>query len=116
MDKIFIQNLKVQGVLGINPEERISPRTIIINIVIQTDTSAAAKTDSIENSVDYSSVVKDIKSLVKKAKRFTVEALAEDIASFCLQHPRVRKVTVKVEKPLAVNEADSVGVEIERSS
>jgi dihydroneopterin aldolase len=49
------------------------------------------------------------------ARRFTVEALAEDIANLTLNSPKVQKVTVRVEKPGAVTGAQSVGVEIERS-
>ncbi len=47
--------------------------------------------------------------------RFTLEALAEDIAQLCLEDPRVLKTTVRVEKPGAVRFSQSVGVEIERS-
>jgi FolB domain-containing protein len=64
--------------------------------------------------VDYSSLVKQIRALVDGARRFTVEALAEDIAGVCLRQQGVRRVTVRVEKPKAVIGAESVGVEIER--
>ena len=114
MDKILIQNLRVQGILGVNHWERTTLREIVVNVTLFTDTSRAAQSDDISDCVDYSQVAKEIRTLVEGARRFTVEALAEDIAVSCLSRPGVRKVTVRVEKPDAVKVAESVGVEIER--
>ena len=51
----------------------------------------------------------------ESAARFTVEALANDLAKICLAEKNVQRVLVRVEKPGAVRFAKSVGVEIERS-
>jgi dihydroneopterin aldolase len=59
-------------------------------------------------------VAKKIINHAENAKRYTLEALAEDIAQLCLVDPRVLKTTVRVEKPGAVRFSQSVGVEIER--
>jgi dihydroneopterin aldolase len=52
---------------------------------------------------------------VEGAQRYTVEALAADIAGLCLKEKGVESVRVRVEKPGAVRFSRSVGVEIERS-
>ena len=116
MDKILIQNLRVQGILGVNDWERTTPREIVVNVALFTDMRRAAQSDDIADCVDYSQVAKEIRALVEGARRFTVEALAEDIANLCLSRPGVQKVTVRVEKPGAVTDAESVGVEIERGN
>jgi FolB domain-containing protein len=114
MDKILIKDLRVHGILGVNDWERTTLREIVVNAILFTDTSRAALSDDIADCVDYSHVAKDIRALVEGARRFTVEALAEDIAALCLSKPGVRKVVVKVDKPGAIKDAESVGVEIER--
>jgi len=114
MDRILIQNLRVQGILGVNDWERTTLREIVVNVILFTDTHRAVQSDDIANCIDYSQVVKEIRSLIGETKRFTVEALAEDISSLCLKRLGVRKVTVRVEKPGAVKGTESVGVEIER--
>jgi len=114
MDIVFIRNLRVRGILGVHEWERQQPREILINVTLFTDTRRAAETDDIADCVDYSQAAQKIRALVDGAERFTVEALAEDIANLCLSQPRVQKVTVRVEKPGAVEGAESVGVEIER--
>jgi FolB domain-containing protein len=115
MDQIIIKDLLIQGIIGINEEERENPQDILINLSLYTDTRQAAQTDSIEDCVNYDTVVKNVMALVENAKRYTVEALANDIARLCLNEPNVIKVRVRVEKPGAVRFSKSVGVEIERT-
>jgi FolB domain-containing protein len=115
MDKIIIKNLLLQGIIGINDWERETPQDILINIEIATDISKAAASDQIEDSVNYRTVSKKVIAHIEEAKRFTVEALANDIADLCLGEKHAKKVKVRVEKPGAVRFAESVGVEIERS-
>jgi len=114
MDKVFIKDLLVRGVIGISDRERAQFQDIIINIVMHTDISKGAKSDDIDDCVNYRTIAKAILAHVPKAKRYTVEALAEDIAGLCLQNSAVRKVRVRVEKPGAVRFSKSVGVEISR--
>ena len=114
MDKVFIRDLKITGILGIHDWERVTPRDIIINITVYADTKKAAKTDDISDCVNYSALAKKVRAHVEYAARMTVEALANDLAEICLQEPKAQKVVVRVEKPGAVPEAESVGVEVER--
>jgi FolB domain-containing protein len=115
MDKIFIKDLVARGIIGINDWERENPQEILINITLYCDTRKAGEQDAIEHSVNYRTIAKKAQAHAETAARFTVEALAEDIARFCLDEPNVQKVMVRVEKPGAVRFARSVGVEIERS-
>ena len=115
MDKIIISDLLVRGIIGINDSERVNEQDILINITLQTDTREAGLSDTLTDSVNYRTVAKAVIAHAQTAKRFTVEALAEDIAAICLQQPGVLVATVRVEKPGAVRYARSVGVEIERN-
>lgn len=114
MDKVFIKDLLVRGVIGIREWEREKEQDILINVTVYTDTIRAAETDDINDCVDYSALAKRIRSHAETANRLTVEALANDLAKICLEMPLVRKAVVRVEKPGAVRFAKSVGVEVER--
>lgn len=114
MDKIIITNLRVRGILGIHDWERITPREIIINATMFTDTHQAAQSDDISDCVNYSDMAKKLRAHTENVARMTVEALANDLAEICLQEPKVVKVILRVDKPGAVPEADSVAVEVER--
>ncbi len=115
MDKIFISDLLVRGVIGISEREREQPQDILVNIVIFADIRKASKSDNVDDSVNYRTVAKKVLAHTETIKRYTVEALAEDIAALCLEDEKVLKVQVRVEKPGAVRFSRSVGVEIERS-
>lgn len=115
MDKTFIKDLLVRGIIGIRDWEREKAQDILINITVFSDTTRAAETDDIADCVDYSVLAKKVQIHAESAARLTVEALANDLAKICLQEKLVQKVIVSVEKPGAVRFAKSVGVEIERS-
>jgi FolB domain-containing protein len=116
MDQIFIKDLLIRGVIGISEREREQPQDILVNIVIFSDIHKAGETDNVDESVNYRTVAKMVFAHVEKVQRYTVEALATDIAKLVLAEPNVSKVRVKVEKPGAVRFSKSVGVEIERSN
>jgi FolB domain-containing protein len=114
MDKLIIKDLLVRGIIGINDWEREHPQDILINIEIEADLSKAGQTDELNQSVNYRTVAKKVIAHAESAQRFTVEALAEDIAAICLTEPGSLGARVRVEKPGAVRFAASVGAEIER--
>ena len=116
MDKTFIKDLLVRGIIGIHDWEREKPQDILINITAFTDTGRAAATDNLADCVDYSALAKKVQAHAESAARLTVEALANDLAKLCLEQKTIKKVIVRVEKPGAVRFAKSVGVEIERGS
>ena len=115
MDQVFITDLVARGIIGINDSEREKPQDIRINIVLFADLNKAGKSDDIQDCVNYRTVAKKALAHAETARKFTVEALAADLARLCLEEPGVIKVRVRVEKPGAVRFAKSVGVEIERS-
>jgi FolB domain-containing protein len=114
MDKIFIKDLLIRGVIGISEREREQPQDILVNIEISADITAAGQSDNVDDSVNYRTIAKKVLAHTETIKRYTVEALAEDIAKLCLEDKKVLSVLVRVEKPGAVRFSRSVGVEIVR--
>ena len=110
MDKIIIRDLLTRGPIGISE----APQDILVNAVLYTDISKAARTDDIEDCVNYSTVAKRIVRMAAENHRKTVEAFARDLADECLSFDAVQKVMIRVEKTSAVRFAGAVGVEIER--
>jgi len=115
LDQVLLKDLLVRGIIGINDWERVTIQDILINIVLFADLRHAGESDDINDCVNYRTIAKKVQAHAENAKRYTVEALAADIARLCLEDPLVQKVRVRVEKPGAVRFSNSVGVEIERS-
>ena len=114
MDKVFIEDLMVKGIIGISEKERSQPQDIVVNITLYTDIIEGSSSDNIDDCVNYRTIAKAIIAHIQDVSRYTVEALSADIAEICLKTPKVEKVKVKVEKPGAVRFSKSVGVEIIR--
>jgi FolB domain-containing protein len=116
LDQIEIKDLLLRGIIGINDWEREKPQDILVNITLFADLRAAGKNDQIEDTVNYRTLTKAVIAHVESVGRYTVEALAADIARLCLETPGVERARVRVEKPGALRFARSVGVCIERSA
>jgi FolB domain-containing protein len=114
MDEIYIKDLLLRAIIGINEEERRNRQDVLINVVLYADTRPAGESDDIANSVNYRTVAKRMIQMVETSQFYLVEKLAAEIAALCLDDPRVERVRVTVEKPGALRFARSVGVGIER--
>ena len=114
MDKIFIKDLEIETVIGIYEWEREVRQLISINIEMTVDTKKAARSDKVEDSLDYKKVCKRIISLTKHSKSKLIENLAHKIAETILSEFSASNVIVTVEKPGALRGSKSVGIVIER--
>lgn len=114
LDRIHIRDLTLRCIIGIFPEERREPQDVNVNITLFADLREAARTDAIEDTVDYKRLKKAVMSMVEKSQFFLIETLADRIASLCLEDARVTAANVTVDKPGALRFARSVAVEITR--
>ena len=115
LEKIFIRDLLVRTVIGIKDEERLNRQDLLINVVLDCDIRDACLSDRIEESVNYRTVCKRIISMVENSSYFLLEKLTEEIASACLDFPKVHKVKVTIDKPASLRFARSVAVEVIRT-
>jgi FolB domain-containing protein len=116
MDRIIISDLLVRGYIGFQPWELEKKQDILINLVLESDLRRAGVTDSVEDTLNYKVITKQIIAAIEEGDRHfaLVEALASEIARICIAGGAER-VRVRVEKPGALRFARSVGVEIERT-
>jgi len=114
-DKIYIRDLAIRCIIGVNEDERTEKQDVVINVILFVDTRKAGQTDALEDSVDYKKVKKAILSLVESSEFLLIEKLAEEIAKVCLDDSKVQKVNVAVDKPGVLRYTRSVAVEIVRT-
>lgn len=115
MDRIYLRDLRLSCIIGVNDWEREVPQTVKIDLDLELDLSEAGSKDDLQLSVDYKLIRDRVEAMVTESRFFLLEALAERIAQACLAEHRVRSVQVRVEKPGALRAARTVGVEISRS-
>ncbi|MCZ6508728.1 MAG: dihydroneopterin aldolase [Acidobacteria bacterium] len=114
-DRIFVRDLRLRGIVGINDWEREKRQDIVVNLTLWGDLSRAGVSDSIDDALNYRTLTKDVIAYVEASSHYLVESLATALARICVVDHGAERATVKVEKPAALRFADSVGVEIERT-
>lgn len=115
MDIIFIQGLKTEAIIGIYDWEREQTQPLFFDIDLHLPVQDAANSDDINDTVDYKAVSDEVISLVKTSRFELIEALAETICRHIFSsHQAVQKIRLKVSKPQAVVETETVGLIIER--
>ncbi len=114
MDTIFLNDLRVETVIGIFDWERKVRQTVSIDLEMAADIRRAAATDAIEDTLNYKAVAKRLIGFVEAADFGLVETLAERIAEIVVTEFDVPRVKVTLHKPGAVRGSKDVGVIIER--
>ncbi len=112
---IRITDLKLKAIIGINAWERTTKQDVLINLTLDFDASRAAKSDNIKDTVDYKALKKSIIALIESSKFFLLEKLVEEVLTLIMQDPKIRKATVRIDKPKALRFAKSVSIESTRS-
>ena len=114
MDKIFLDELRIDTIIGIWDWERKIRQTVIIDLEMSADIARAAASDSVEDTLNYKSVAKRVQQFVGDSRFQLVETLAERIAGIIRDEFDVAWVKVRVHKPGAIRGSKDVGIEIER--
>ena len=115
MDKIEIQRVCVQGILGLYPEERIKPQEIILSACLFLDLRPAGASDALEDTVDYDSLHRELAKLAETSGFLLIEKLAQAAAEIWLQNKLVQACSITVEKPQALALAENIAITIHRS-
>lgn len=116
MDRVFIEDLNVQTVIGIYDWEREIKQLVSLDLEMEFDITRAAETDSIEDTLDYKAVSKRLIRFIEDSEFQLVEALAERCAAIVLDEFPVNWLRLKLGKPGAVRGSSAVGVIIERGT
>lgn len=116
VDRVFIEDLRVETVIGIYDWEREIRQVVSLDLEMGFDIRKAALSDAIGDTLDYKAVSKRLIQLVESSQFQLVEKLAEECAALVLREFPVRWLRLKLSKPGAVRGSSAVGVIIERQA
>ena len=114
MDLVFIEDLRIDTVIGIYDWERRTRQTIALDIEMGFDNTKPAASDAIDDALNYKAVSKRLIAFVESSSFQLVETLAERCTAILREEFGVAWVRLKLSKPGAVRGAKAVGVVIER--
>ena len=114
-DVIFLRGLAVECVIGFIDWERRVKQTVLIDLEMPADCRQAARSDEVEQTLDYKKVAKRVIGFVEASEFKLVETLANRLALLLLAEFGLEWVRVSVNKPGAIRGSRDVGVRIERT-
>lgn len=114
-DIIFVKDLRLSTIIGVNPWEREEKQVVILNLTIYPSFRIAdLQADHVQRSHNYRTIVRTISRHVEASAYKTIEAIVTAVARTALEKCHVSCITVRIEKPSALIFAETAGVEITR--
>ena len=112
--KILINELILDLKLGYYDFEKVKPQKVKFSLEIDYEDKKPTNDKDIKSIVNYSTVVKLIKNLVKKKHYNFLETLAEAVFDEIFKDQRIGKITLKIEKLEILKNCSSVGIQISK--
>ena len=109
---VFINDFIIEEIIGIHKHEKIKKQKIKFNIVLEVNQNSVPDENNIKSIVDYEKITIKLENLTKNAKYNFLESLAEDSFKEIFEDKRINSAKIKIEKPEAIKNAKSVGVEV----
>lgn len=114
MDIVYIRDLQVDTIIGIYDWEREVRQTISLDLDMAADISQAARSDNIDDALNYKAVAKRLISFIEGSSCLLVERLAEEVAQIVIAEFNVPWVRLRLSKPGALRGSRDVGLILER--
>jgi len=107
---IKIENIRLRTIIGVFDWEKEKKQDVIVNIEMEFDGKKAAESDKLEDTVDYKSINKSIIEFVESGNFNLLEKMVNGIGEIILEDKKIKRATVRVDKPKALRFADTVSL------
>lgn len=114
MDKVFIDGLEIETIIGIYDWEREVKQIVRLDLEMAWDNLPAAQSEDIEKALNYKAVCDRLIEFIEGSQLLLVETMAENVADILMNEFHVPWLKLKLTKPTAIPQAKGVGVMIER--
>ena len=114
-DLIFLNDFIIDANIGVYKHEKIKSQPLRINIIAKVKNPKKINHDKLYSVVCYNQISKKIKKIIKSGHTILLEKLAEKIFQECFKNKRIQTMKIRLEKLDAIQEAESAGIEVERS-
>lgn len=118
-DLIELRGLRLVGICGALPEERVRAQPLEVDLDVEADLAAAGASDVLADTIDYGALCDAVAATVASGTPQLLEHLAATLATAVLAvDGRIRAVTVSVRKlrPPVPHELATSGVRIRRTA
>ena len=111
-ESIHIHDMRVQCIVGVNPEEREIEQTLLLSLSFPADFSRPADEGNLESTVDYSAVAKAARAFIRQGKFRLLETLARGLGAHLCEQFGLSRLQLAVRKPAAIPDSEGAGVSL----
>ena len=105
MDKVCIERLETQAIIGVYEFEHEAPQPLIIDLELEADFTKAFTSDDLQDALDYDAISQAVRAFCEASRYALLEALAGGIINLVQTQFNVDKVGVLIRKPDALKGA-----------
>lgn len=111
-EKIYITNLRVNCIIGVNPHERVEEQPLIFNLEFPSDFAGAAQDDDLSWTINYSEVAQEIRTFTREGRFHLLETLARQLATHLCERFELNELTLHIRKPAVIADSDGPAVSL----
>ena len=106
---VFVRGLEVAAGIGVHDHELGRLQRLVIDVSLELTPAAIER---LADTINYETVAEAARAIAAEGHVGLVETFAERLALACLSDGRVRRCTVRIEKPGALDGATAPGCEV----
>ncbi len=111
-ETVRIENLEVRCIIGVRPHERETEQPLVISLAFPRDFAAAAASESLEDTVDYSAMARAAGAFVREGRFRLLETLARRLGAHLCERFGLDVLHLRVRKPQAITDAEGAAVSL----
>jgi len=111
-ETIHLVNLRVECIIGVNPDERVREQPLIVSLSFPASFAAAARNDDLRRTVNYSEVAEAIRAFARAGQYRLLETLARRLAAHLGARFGLARLSLHLRKPQAVAGSDGPAVSL----
>jgi len=100
--RLGVKDLHIDCIVGVYDKERTHPQPLLVDIEVEVDWSHAAATDSVDHTVNYSTVASLVKETAQVGKYQLLETLCHEVLRILHQQFPITWSQIDVRKPNAL--------------
>lgn len=112
-ETIYIENLRVQCIIGVRAHEREQPQPLVISASFPWDFSRSGESERLEDTVDYSAMAQAIREFAQTGQFQLLETLARRLADHVGQRFGLARLHLHIRKPEAIGESGGAAVSLD---
>ncbi len=112
--RVRVMGLKLEAEVGVYDHEYGRAQPISVSLEAEVDDTALRPDGALADAVNYAALAELVRQIAASRHHELLEDLAQAVLDAAFADPRITRMTLHIDKLTALEDAESVGVSLER--